>query len=80
MRRLCALIAGTAAHDDDLPAPPAAVELTIDGAADGQPTLTHYRVDQDHRCSHESASRTFLARISGVNGFCRKFIPASSTP
>ncbi len=35
-------------HDDDLPAPPAEVELTIDGLADGQSTVTHYRVDGEH--------------------------------
>src|SRR4029079_16315632 len=35
-------------HDDDLPAAPADVTITIDGVAAGRPTLTHYRVDQDH--------------------------------
>jgi xylan 1,4-beta-xylosidase len=35
-------------HDDDVPAPAAAVELTIEGLADGRTTVTHYRVDGDH--------------------------------
>ena len=32
-------------HDDDLPAAAAEIDLTIEGAPDGQPTLTHLRVD-----------------------------------
>lgn len=40
-------------HDDDLPAPAAAVELTIDGLPVGRPTLTHYRVDREHGNSYE---------------------------
>ena len=35
-------------HDDDLPAAASDVTLTIDGLPDGRPTVTHYRVDQDH--------------------------------
>ena len=35
-------------HDDDLPADPAEVTIAIDGLQAGDPTLTHYRVDQDH--------------------------------
>jgi xylan 1,4-beta-xylosidase len=35
-------------HDDDLPAPAAAITLTIDGLPAGHSTLTHYRVDTDH--------------------------------
>jgi beta-xylosidase len=35
-------------HDDDVPAPVAAVELTIEGLTDGRTTVTHYRVDGDH--------------------------------
>lgn len=34
-------------HDDNLPAPPAEVELTIAGLPDVRPTLTHLRVDGD---------------------------------
>lgn len=41
-------------HDDDLPAGAASVELTIDGAPNGRPTLTHYRVDADHSNSYEA--------------------------
>jgi xylan 1,4-beta-xylosidase len=40
-------------HDDDVPAPAANVELTIDGAADGRPLVTHYRVDADHGNAYE---------------------------
>src|SRR4029079_6431590 len=35
-------------HDDDLPAGPADVTMTIEGGPATRPTLTHYRVDQDH--------------------------------
>jgi xylan 1,4-beta-xylosidase len=35
-------------HDDDVPAPPAQIELMIEGLPDGAATLTHYRVDQSH--------------------------------
>jgi xylan 1,4-beta-xylosidase len=41
-------------HDDDLPAPAAAVELTIEGLPAGRPTLTHYRVDREHGNSYEA--------------------------
>jgi xylan 1,4-beta-xylosidase len=40
-------------HDDDLPAPAAEIDLTIEGAPDGQATLTHLRVDQNHSNSYE---------------------------
>ena len=40
-------------HDDDLPAAAAEIDLTIEGAPDGQPTLTHLRVDQDHSNAYE---------------------------
>jgi xylan 1,4-beta-xylosidase len=40
-------------HDDDLPAEPAPVTLTIDGAADGRPTITEYRVDHQHGNAYE---------------------------
>jgi len=39
-------------HDDDLPSPPATVELTIEGLPPGPATLTHYRVDPDHGNSY----------------------------
>jgi xylan 1,4-beta-xylosidase len=35
-------------HDDNLPGPPAEVDLTIAGLPGGRPVLTHYRVDGDH--------------------------------
>jgi xylan 1,4-beta-xylosidase len=41
-------------HDDDLPAPAANVELTIDGLPGGRPWLTEYRVDADHSNSYEA--------------------------
>jgi xylan 1,4-beta-xylosidase len=40
-------------HDDDLPAPAADIELTLDGVADGRPLVTHYRVDADHSNAYE---------------------------
>jgi len=41
-------------HDEDLPAPAAAVELTIVGLPAGRPTLTHYRVDREFGNSYEA--------------------------
>ncbi len=41
-------------HDDDLPAPPADVELTLEGLPNGPALLTHYRVDADHSNSYEA--------------------------
>jgi xylan 1,4-beta-xylosidase len=41
-------------HDDDVPAPAADVELTIEGIPDGQGTLRHYRVDGDHSNAYEA--------------------------
>ncbi len=37
-------------HDEDLPGPAAAVKLDLSGLpfADGQATLTHYRIDEEH--------------------------------
>jgi xylan 1,4-beta-xylosidase len=35
-------------HDDDLPGPAAEITLTVDGIADGRPTVTHYRIDTGH--------------------------------
>jgi len=40
-------------HDDDLPAHPAEIDLTINGITDGQPTLSHFRIDQDHSNAYE---------------------------
>jgi xylan 1,4-beta-xylosidase len=44
-------------HDDDLPAEPAGVELTIAGLPAGRPTLTHYRVDHEHSNSYAAWQR-----------------------
>jgi xylan 1,4-beta-xylosidase len=41
-------------HDDDLPADAAQVSLTIDGAPDGRPAVTEYRVDQQHGNAYEA--------------------------
>jgi len=40
-------------HDDDLPAPPANVELLIDGAPADRPTMAHYRIDAEHSNAYE---------------------------
>lgn len=40
-------------HDDDLPAPAADVDLSIEGLPDGRPTLMHYRIDRDHSNAYE---------------------------
>lgn len=39
-------------HDDDLPAPAAAVTLTVNGLPTGQATLTHTRIDETHSNSY----------------------------
>ena len=44
-------------HDDDLPAPPAAVTLTIDGLPGGRATVTHYRIDETHSNSYSAWQR-----------------------
>ena len=44
-------------HDDDLPAPPADIALTIANAADGRPLLTHYRIDDRHSNSYAAWQR-----------------------
>jgi len=41
-------------HDDDLPAAAANVTLTVEGMADGKPTLTHSRIDHDHSNAYEA--------------------------
>ena len=40
-------------HDDDLPAPDATIDLTIEGLPNGRATLAHYRVDKSHSNSYE---------------------------
>ena len=44
-------------HDDDVGAPAAEIDLTIDRARNGEATLTHTRVDQDHSNSYEAWKR-----------------------
>jgi xylan 1,4-beta-xylosidase len=44
-------------HDDDLPAAAASVDVVVSGAAEGRPTVTHYRVDQEHSNSYEAWKR-----------------------
>jgi xylan 1,4-beta-xylosidase len=39
-------------HDDDVPAPAAAVTLTVDGLPAGRATLTHARIDETHSNSY----------------------------
>ena len=39
-------------HDDDVAAPAADVELTVEGLKDGATTVTHYRVDGGHSNSY----------------------------
>jgi xylan 1,4-beta-xylosidase len=41
-------------HDDDLPAEAAQVSLTIEGAVDGRPSVTEYRVDHQHSNAYEA--------------------------
>jgi xylan 1,4-beta-xylosidase len=40
-------------HDDDLPAPPAGVELSVEGLVAGRVLLHHYRIDAEHSNSYE---------------------------
>ena len=46
-------------HDDDVPGPDAAVDLELNGIpfANGEATLTHYRIDADHSNSYEAWKR-----------------------
>jgi len=39
-------------HDDDVPAPAAAIRLSIDGLPAGRATLAHYRIDEHHSNSY----------------------------
>jgi xylan 1,4-beta-xylosidase len=41
-------------HDDDLPAPSAAITLTIDGLPAGRATVTHFRIDDTHSNSYSA--------------------------
>jgi xylan 1,4-beta-xylosidase len=44
-------------HDDDLPAPPANVELAIDGVPGRSVDVTHERVDATHGNAYEAWKR-----------------------
>ena len=44
-------------HDDDVSGPAAEIDLTIDRARNGEATLTHTRVDQDHSNSYQAWKR-----------------------
>ena len=46
-------------HDDDVPAPDAAIELTLTGlpVTNGAATLTHYRIDADHSNAYAAWKR-----------------------
>ncbi len=39
-------------HDDDVPAPPAAIRLSLEGLPAGRAALAHYRIDERHSNSH----------------------------
>ena len=44
-------------HDDDLPAPPAEVDVAVDGVPSGNVRVTEYRVDADHSNAYEAWKR-----------------------
>ncbi len=44
-------------HDDDLPAPAADIDVTIDGAPAGRPLVTEYRIDATHSNAYEAWKR-----------------------
>jgi xylan 1,4-beta-xylosidase len=44
-------------HDDDVPGPDAAIELTIAGARRASAAVTHYRIDQQHSNSYAAWQR-----------------------
>ncbi len=41
-------------HDDDMPAAPAHVVLSLEGLSSGRPTVSHYRVDGERSNSYET--------------------------
>ena len=41
-------------HDDDVPGPPAEIDLTVAGVPVGHAGFTHYRIDQQHSNSYEA--------------------------
>jgi xylan 1,4-beta-xylosidase len=44
-------------HDDDLAAPPADVELSVEGLSERRVTVEHYRIDADHSNAYEAWKR-----------------------
>jgi xylan 1,4-beta-xylosidase len=44
-------------HDDDLPAPPAAIELAIQGVPARTVRMTHERIDGDHSNAYDAWKR-----------------------
>jgi xylan 1,4-beta-xylosidase len=44
-------------HDDDLPAPPASIELTIAGVPQGTVRVSHDRIDADHSNAYDAWKR-----------------------
>ena len=44
-------------HDDDVPAPPADVELSIEGLSRQRMTVEHYRIDADHSNAYDAWKR-----------------------
>jgi xylan 1,4-beta-xylosidase len=44
-------------HDDNLPAGPSPVTLTVSGLPRGRPLVTHYRVDHEHGNAYEAWQR-----------------------
>jgi xylan 1,4-beta-xylosidase len=44
-------------HDDELPAPPAQVSLSIEGLPDGRALVHHYRIDDEHSNAYTAWKR-----------------------
>jgi xylan 1,4-beta-xylosidase len=44
-------------HDDDLAAPPAEIELSIEGLSERRVTVEHHRIDADHSNTYEAWKR-----------------------
>ncbi len=44
-------------HDDDVPSPPAEVEVVVEGLPAGRALLHHYRIDAEHSNSYEAWKR-----------------------
>jgi len=44
-------------HDDDVPGPEAAMELSVSGLSSREATLTHYRIDETHSNTYAAWKR-----------------------